>query len=115
MKFYRYEGKQYATIDMSGDYVLPSIPNPVLELTEYNLYKETPKGYWIGYGSQLSGKLRSEARWVSKTARKRFAYPSKQEALESFIKRTKKRIRILKYQLDSCRMLLNDAELMKIK
>jgi hypothetical protein len=115
MKFYRYKGIQYATTDHNGEYTSSYIPNPTLILEEYNLFKETDKGYWIYYGSILPGKLRSEAIWVSKTAKKRFAYPSKEQALQGYIKRTEKRVRILQYQLDSCQMLLNDANCMIIK
>ena len=93
MKFYRYQGVQYATLSYDGDFVSSSIPNPKLELYEYDLFKETLKGYWIGYGSIVPGNLRSEAIWVSKTAKKRFAYPSKQEALIGFIKRTERRVK----------------------
>ena len=51
MKFYRYEIVEYAEHDIDGELVSPLIPNPKLELREYDLFKETPKGYWIGYGS----------------------------------------------------------------
>jgi len=114
MKFYRYQGVQYATLSYDGDFVSSSIPNPKLELYEYDLFKETLKGYWIGYGSIVPGNLRSEAIWVSKTAKKRFAYPSKQEALIGFIKRTERRVKILKNQLTSCNMLLSDANHLKL-
>jgi hypothetical protein len=112
MKFYRYQGVQYATLSYDGDFISSSIPNPKLELYEYNLFKETLKGYWICYGSIVPGNLRSDAIWVSKTGKKRFAYPSKQEALIGFIKRTEKRIKILNHQLTSCNMLLSDAKLL---
>jgi hypothetical protein len=60
-------------------------------LNEFYLKKETAKGYWISdYPS----------RWVSKTSRKRFAYPSKEEAQINLIMRTKRRIRILTHQLE---------------
>jgi len=83
-----------------GEYESPKFPNPKVELREYNLWKETPKGYWIGYGNPK--KLDDGGRWVSKTARKRFAYPTKEEALVNFIKRNERRVKILSYQVDSC-------------
>lgn len=107
-KFYRYETVEYAVLDMDGDFTRPNIPNPKLELIVYNLFKETPKGYWIGYGSPnglLSGK-----RWVSKISKKRYAYPSEEEALTNFIKRTERRIEILSRQKMSCELSLYDAK-----
>lgn len=111
MKFYRYEAVQYASMNSSdGEYTNSIHPNPTLELREYNLYKETNKGYWIGYGYfGIPDKLRGNAHWVSKTGKKRFAYPTKKEALIGYIKRTERRIKILTYQLDSCKISLSTA------
>ena len=66
MKFYRYENNRYSD-------------GVRVHLHEFDLIKETPKGYWIyAWGSK---------KWVSNSARKRFAYPTEQEARVSFIKR----------------------------
>jgi len=100
MIFYRYELIQYASLDQDGEYKNPSIPNPTLELRKFNLHSETSKGYWIGHG--LPGKLMGNSKWISKTSKKRFAYPSKKEAMINFFKRTEKRISILKHQLSFC-------------
>lgn len=108
MKFYRYEAVEYASIDYDGDYVMSSIPNPRVVLREYNMHRETPKGYWIGYGE--ARRLSSKGWWVSKTAKKRRAYPTKEEALNNFIKRTERRIKILSRQLDFCNFALRDAK-----
>ena len=43
-------------------------------------------------------------KWVSKTSRKRFAYPTKEEALENYIKRTEKRLKILEWQVEECKI-----------
>jgi hypothetical protein len=107
-KFYRYEAVEYAVIDVHGEFASPSIPNPKLELRVFNLYKETPKGYWIGYGRLEE--LHSDKRWVSKTATKRFAYPTQEEALTNFIKRTEKRVKILTRQKLACDLVLFDAK-----
>ncbi len=108
MKFYRYEAVQYASLDMNGEFYSSSIPNPQLNLIELNLFKETAKGYWIGYGN--SSGLKSGARWVSKTSKKRYAYPTKKEAIENYIMRFKKRIKILEYQLWYCKISLSLPE-----
>jgi len=96
MKFYRYESRTYASIDEFGDFVSPSIPDVRVILQTYDLIRETPKGYWIGWlwGNGSIG----YKRWVSKTSRKRYAYPTKEEAMNNFVKRTERRIKILKNQ-----------------
>lgn len=101
MKFYRYEARIYAEHDHDGELISPRIRIPKIELTTFNLHKETPKGYWIGWGHPDNG-LRSHSRWVSKTAKKRYAYPTKEEAMTNYIKRTEYRIRILKSLLEEC-------------
>jgi len=110
MKFYRYEAVSYASMDHDGEYVMPRYPNVKLELREYELHKETPKGYWIGYGYPWDGLLKGHSRWVSKTARKRFAYPTKEEALTNYIKRTERRVKILKAQLLRSEIGLRNAK-----
>lgn len=109
MKFYRYEAVQYAVIGDDGEYTSSSIPNPKLELREYDLLKETPKGYWIGYGS-LSYSKYNWKKWVSKTSKKKFAYLTAEEALINFIKRTERRIGILDNQLLACKISLSIAK-----
>jgi len=93
MKFYRFEMFGYSEIASR------------LELRTYDLIRETPKGYWIG-----TKNYRLTERWVSKTSKKRFAYPTEQEALVNYIKRTKRRIKILEYQLEDARYGLELAE-----
>ena len=113
MKFYRYEIIQYASLDTDGEYgnsLRNRFPIPSLICHSYNLFKETPKGYWIGSGYLNDGLLRDEGRWVSKTAKKRYAYPTKGEALINFIKRTEKRKNILEYQSLSCKLALELAK-----
>lgn len=51
--------------------------------------KETPKGYWIDDGEK----------WVSKTATKRYAYPTHKEAIHSFLHRKRRQVAILKTSL----------------
>lgn len=113
MKFYRYEAVEYATTDIDGEYVNPIYPNPKLEIREFNLFKETPKGYWIGHMNPFGHSISDWRKWVSKTSKKRFAYPTKEEALVNFIKRTEKRLKILDWQLQVCRISINLAKNLK--
>lgn len=84
MKFYRYD------IDYSN-------PEPHLWLKEFVLDKETPKGYWIR--PLMYGYMGLWKKWIPKVSRKRFAYPTKLEALQSFIARKKKQIKYCKSDL----------------
>lgn len=116
MEFYRYVLVQYASIHDDGEYGSQRIlnPNPSLILHTYSLHKETPKGYWIGYGHPFNGYQGEYSRWVSKTARKRYAYPTKEEALHNFIKRTESRIKYFQNDLDKCRVGLGLAKKKRI-
>jgi len=72
---------------------------------EFNVISETEKGYWI----VVAGKKK----WTSKTSKRRFAYPTKQEALENFIQRTKRNIAINYYNIDFAKLALEEAESLK--
>jgi len=104
MKFYRYE--LLITIPMADD-EYGGLSRHIfryrqLSLITLNFHKETPKGYWIGYGYCEPDKLRSHSRWVSKNGKKRYAYPTKEEALVNYIKRTEKRKKYLQNDLFDC-------------
>ena len=115
MQFYRYEDHETSSVDEFGDVIHKVVPNPTVRLYTYNLHKETPKGYWIGYGYYAPNMLRGNSRWVSKTGLKRYAYPTKEEALENFIKRREKQIKILKYRVWSAEIALKEAQSLKTK
>lgn len=101
MKFYRYE-----------EYLV--YPGQLrISLKIFYLIKETPCGYWIGKSNNEFTQFHERKRWVSKTSRKRFAYPTKQEAAESFKARKKRQIQILGAQLDVARRALAKADQLK--
>lgn len=113
MEFYRYEMHETsAGIDQFGDPLPKLVPNPRVMLNTYNLHKETPKGYWIGHGLHCPDNLRGNSRWVSKTGKKRFAYPTKEEALHNFILRKERQLKILKFQTWGIEIALKNAKLM---
>lgn len=111
--FYRYETVQYAS-SSDHDGICYESSYIKLELRQLNLFKETQKGYWIGYGSPVGSNWRGKSHWISKTSKKRFAYPTKEEALENFIKRTECRMKILSHQINVCRTSIDLAK-QKIK
>jgi len=85
MTFYRYCTIRYES-------------GPTILLDKFKMVKETPCGWWIEPKSDFWN-MRGKKRWVSKTARKRFAYPTKEEALVNFKARKRRQIGILKAQL----------------
>jgi len=83
-----------------------------LVLYKYDLLKETPQGYWIVPDLRwhsLADKSKHK-RWVHKVSRKRFAYPTKKEALNSFIIRKKKQIIYCKRDMRNAERALAIAE-----
>lgn len=115
MKFYRYVAVETAAHDADGELVASKFPNPHIYVHEYVLVKETPKGYWISPESLKSEHYKKLHTWIAKSSKKRYAYPTKEEAMLNFIKRTEQRIEILKRQEWSCSMALDDAKSMFTK
>lgn len=100
MVFYRYEREQYCQYGSLG-------------LTEFNLVRETPKGYWICLGNPEQ--LHSKPKWVSKTSKKRYAYPTKEQALENALRRTESRIRHLNGLIERAEMHLRQIDKIKLE
>ena len=94
MKFYRYTDIRYTD-------------GVRVHLNEFNLVKETPKGYWIKHDWDWDD---SDKRWVSKDGKNRYAYPTKKEAMVNFLARKKRQIEILEYKLNDARMALYYGE-----
>ena len=103
-KAYRYEDHLYGSGD--GSFEDPYRSFVRVELSEYEVVKETPKGYWVAYDS-FSGTPRH---FVRRDARKHFALLTKEEALESFKKRKERQIRLLKSRLDRAEQALSQAQ-----
>jgi hypothetical protein len=76
----------------------------------FRLIKETPCGYWIGdYDDSWS--MLPKKKWISKTARKRFAYQIRKAALESYIARKRKQIKIMEEQVSLIKIGLTAVEM----
>lgn len=93
--WYRYEGEYW-----QEDYA----PEPKLILQEFKVLKLTPCGAWIapkGYGSPL--------RFILKDSVKQYASPTRQRAMEKFIRRKMRYEKILEQRLEETRALLAKA------
>jgi hypothetical protein len=100
--WYRYEDVRHADVNEYDD-IGPTYVK--LYLRKYKVSKVTPKGVWLSYF--FVGGL---CRFVLLDARKRFAHRTREDALESFIARKAKQIRILEKQLEHVRSAVWQAE-----
>ena len=92
---YRYEGEQ--------DVHFSFITTYKIVLKELKILKETKCGYWVRH-------LMYWKKWVSKDTTRRFAYPTKKEALFHFKKRKEKQLKILTSQMEMVNQLLNQID-----
>lgn len=80
-----------------------------LRIVEYFVTKETKKGYWVRM--MVNGQpIGYETKWMSKSATRRFAHNSHEEAYRAFILRKQKYARILKSRLDDARQFIEIAQ-----
>lgn len=69
----------------------PAYRGAHITLFDFAVLRETPRGYWI----DVWGKKK----WVSKTARSRFAYPEIEKAKTNFKKRKERQLGFLKLKV----------------
>ncbi len=102
-KFYRYEDELVHTWDYEFETITSS--KVIVTLKEFSVVKHTPCGVWLSvYGSR---------KFVKTKARKRWACPTKEEAMESFLARKSKQKRILSSQLDRVERAISLIKLME--
>lgn len=89
MKWYRVEIQRWAA--PCDEYGYSEGGRTCLELHEFEILKETPKGVWIDYGLR---------RFVLRDSKRQFASPTPELALAKFLKRKEKHLAILKTQID---------------
>lgn len=106
-KWYRYEEKHWAApTDEYGDPIRGG-GSTTLELIEFNVVRFTPKGAWISHPWLFEPSYREDGsykapgkRFQLRICRKRFACPTKKEALESLIARKTRQISIWQAQIN---------------
>lgn len=82
--------------------------NGQVKVYEIPIISETPRGYWV-MGLEFNCRY-GHRRWMDKHARKRYAWPTKVEALVSLVVRTKKAVEFKHQQVLNMRMRLVKAE-----
>lgn len=85
--FYRYEDCLVSgSPNESGDYGTPYVQ---VHLRKYDIVKTTPKGVWVKYWGNQSGK-----KFILLKARKQFACVTEEEARKSFLARKARQLGI---------------------
>jgi len=79
-----------------------------IELIKYEAIRETNGGYWLK-------QQYSADKFVLKVSNRRFAYPTKEEAFDSFTKRTKKSFQYAKRDMLNAETFLMLIKEFKIK
>jgi hypothetical protein len=107
--FHRYDDQHYAPMLDEFDDPIGVGTHKLVHRT-YPVIKRTPKGVWLSMGF-------GEKRFVLLTARKRYALPTKAEALESFLLRKSRQEDIYNHRAASARnaQRLAFAEFRKLK
>ena len=120
--FYRYETYQEASYnDEYGHASYGSVAK--IRLNEYKLVRVTPRGYWIIedihiWNGEISDyNMKHSKKWIPKKSRKRYAYPTKEEAIESFMIRMScwKQHLESKHRFVERSIMLGDIEKQKLK
>lgn len=101
--WYRYEDERNAHLSISENGVDSYFSTLSIRLHEFTVHKVTPKGVWLAlYGPDDLHRIgEGSRRFVLLGARKRFACPTKTEALQSLLARRKKQRRIYMARLAS--------------
>lgn len=109
--WYRYEERRFGHADDWGRVISTYIQ---LQVREFTVAKVTPKGVWLG---DALGRWGAGPRFVLMSANKRYALPTQEAALESFMARKAQQMRILGKQLEHAESAhaLAKIELAKLK
>ena len=94
--WYRVNARRIAHFDDDGDFVHSY--SYVAQIREYEVLKHTPKGVWLHCPFEDNG-VHGSRKFVRRDSRKRWACPTKAEALESFLQRKRRRVEILTAQI----------------
>jgi hypothetical protein len=110
--YYRYESRFYVSLSDDDYQSVNNLFGTSCEVAfeEYEVFKKTAKGVWVQdkYGCGYK-------KFILNKAKKRFAYPTKKQALESFIKRKQSQLKHLERGLRDTNYALQIALSMKIE
>lgn len=100
---FRYDDRVYSVVDVSPSGIERICNSPVrIELSTFKVLKETPCGFWIDYAFSK--------KWVSKIAKKRFAWEREEEAILSLLARKNRQQSIYRLKLGKAMDAIGLAE-----
>lgn len=105
--WYRYTNVTYASALDEYENIIPGSGRVAVNLAEFVVLRVTPKGVWVTppyYG---------DPRFIRLSARKRYACPTKEEALTSFLARKERQLSILEAQARNVRKAIAEGEALK--
>jgi len=127
-KFYRYYGRYIlsnSTAIESNEMLDLMITTPQLMLDTLNVVKETPKGVWVSYDKSIIPNIpiRQRCKFILHTSKTKYAYDTKEKALNAFKMKKYRQIQILSKQLDNTKLMLQlvvktideESECVKVK
>lgn len=97
--------KLYRFTYYTGSYEQVTLELQILDIVAY-----TPAGYWIGTICKAFPKYTTKEKWIGANSRKRFAYPTVREALQSLIIRKRKHVHYSNKRLQLIETTLKGAE-----
>lgn len=103
--WYRYVDNRLDSFDGYGDFT--GEHRPGIDCWHYYVAKHTPKGVWL---SMQPGRSWSDKHFVLNASKKKLAYPTKEEAWESFKIRKERQLGILRSQADHVAAVLRLIE-----
>lgn len=98
--WYRMNDCRYSVADEWGDHAYTQMR---VEMREYPVLRHTPKGVWLDDYSE-------RGRFVLRDARRRWACPTREDAVESFLARKRRQAGILNARLEMVRSAIAHAE-----
>lgn len=104
--WFRVDARRIAHFD--GDDGSPVGYSYTSSLKMYEVLKHTPKGVWLHTPFENNG-VHGPKKFVRRDTRKRWACPTKMEALESFLQRKRRRVSILMAQIAHEKSMVADA------
>jgi len=99
MKMYRYEDNLYTSV--SG------VTCVDIHLLEFNVIKTTPRGVWITMGDNSNWK-----EYIGLFSRRKYAYESEKDALNSYVNRKESQVRKFTNQLTYAKEALDKGNKM---
>lgn len=104
--WYRFEDRRYANLD-DDDFVVSQL---AVELKELRVKKVTPKGVKLVAACCWNRDWDIDLRFVLLDAKKRYAHPTKELALKSFVARKEAQVRIYQSRISDAKTALLRAQ-----